>query len=152
MSDSNVWPGGATDKERLTDEQRTKREIFLRFHYADLKDSFKQLFALISIVFVFSASFGQNIITAASVIGYWKAYQFSPYVLFILSLAVCSVGYYMLGVAGDKATNLKLWKYWLPYWNNMEFDKCMLWSSWAFDISGGLFLLGLFLLVCVAFF
>jgi hypothetical protein len=147
MADSNVFKDTT-----LTDDDLVKRDIFLRFHYADSKDAFKQLFAVITAVFVFSATFGQKAGAAADVEWYWKLYYFSPYALFSLSLAICLVGYYVLGMAGDKATNLKIWGYWLPSWNDMEFSKCALRSSTALEVSGGVFLLGLLMLAVVAVF
>lgn len=144
MADSNVFKDAD-----VSDAEVLQRDIFLRFHYADAKDAFKQLFAVIAAVFVFSATFGQKAGTA-NVEWYWKLYYFSPYALFSLSLAICLVGYYMLGVAGDKATNLKLWGYWLPSWDRMEYMTCALRSSTAMELSGGVFLLGLFMLAVVA--
>ncbi len=147
MADSNVFK----DND-VTDDGIVRRDIFLRFHYADAKDAFKQLFTVIAAVFVFSATFGQKAGAAANVEWYWKLYYFSPYALFSLSLGICLVGYYMLGVAGDKATNLKLWGYWLPSWDRMEFTTCALRSSAAMELSGGMFLLGLLMLAVVAVF
>ena len=146
MADSNVF------KHELSDDDVVKRDIFLRFHYADVKDAFKQLFTIIAAVFAFSAAFVQKAGAAENVEWYWKVYYFSPYALFSLSLGICLVGYYMLGVAGDKATNIRLWDYWIPSWNKMEFTQCALRSSTALELSGGMFLVGLLMLAVVAAF
>lgn len=136
----------------LNDEDAAKREIFLRFHYADKKDAFKQMFAVIAGVFVFSATFGQRVIPSATDDLLCKLYFFSPFALFSLSLILCLVGYYMLGVAGDKATNLKLWRYWLKSWDEMHYHRCAVHSSTALEVSGGVFILGLFMLARIALF
>lgn len=128
----------------------TKRDIFLRFHYPDTKDAFKQLFGVIAGVFVFAATLGQKAAPAADTAWYWKLYYFSPYALFSLSLAICLVGYYLLGVAGDKATNLKLWKYVL--WAETPYTRWAVASSSLLELSGIAFLLGLFMLAVMAVF
>ena len=52
MSDTNVLPAG------LTDEEKAEREVFLRFHHADLKDVYKQALALYGGVFALAVTFG----------------------------------------------------------------------------------------------
>lgn len=144
MSESNVLPAG------FTDDEKAEREIFLRFHYPDLKDAYKQGFTVIAAVFVFSSTLGERVGARANVHWSWRLFSFSPYALFVLSLVVCSVGYYVLSVSGDKATNLGLWGFWIRSWNRMSFKACAQRATAMLQVSGGLFVMGLLMLAVVA--
>ncbi len=130
----------------------TDSETFLKVQYTDLKESFKQLFTLITGVFVFSATFGEKSGGDAAIGHLRRLFFFSPYIILMLALGLCCVGHYLLVIAGDKATGLKLWGYRLRSYEAKGFAEVAVDSSTALEAAGVLFLLGLLMLAVVAVF
>jgi hypothetical protein len=144
MSDPNVLPAG------LTDAEKAEREVFLRFHHAELKDVYKQALALYGGVFALAVTFGRDARAGAEVSRARRLLAFSPFALFFVALLVLSAGYYLLSVSGDKATTLNLWRYWLRAWDAKSYRECAIRATTLYQVAGACFLLGLLLLAIVA--
>ena len=100
--------------EGLNDQEKAKREIYLRTIYKDSKELYKQIFTLITGVIVLYSTLGKNDDFVEKLI---------VVVPLIFSLLLSVIGFYILKLAGEKATNLEVWKYFLKKFTNMDYKK-----------------------------
>lgn len=138
--------------KRKTDFTADDRDLFLRVQYADAKDAFKQLFTLIAGVVAVTAAFGDKSGAFAAPEWGWRLYYFSPYLFFVVALALCCAGYYVLMIAGEIATGLRLWGYLFSSYEDKTCPEVMVRSSRYLEFAGITFVFGLLMLGIVTVF
>lgn len=147
MNGRKVRKGEPTDANgQLPDDEVERREIFLSTLYTDARDTFKQLFTLNSAVIIFYATYAKDKIIKPNECGSVNGWDVATYIAFSLSMILCVVGYYMLQMASEKATNLQLWDFRLSLGRYHEYWGFALVANWCLEAAGFAFLIGVLLI------
>lgn len=118
--------------------------MFVKFKYPEIKDLLKHFLTLISASLVFSITFSEKIVNFTEATFTQKATLFSSWGVLIIALGACGLGIYTNYLAAERALER------ISGTLTSSFEKLAA-SSYLFqDIAGGLFGLGMVLLVVSA--
>jgi hypothetical protein len=122
-------------------KELTPSEMFLKYAYPETKDMCKQFLTLITTVLVISLTFSDKIVGFSSATNSAKWLVISSWTSFLLAIIFCGLGLlFVTMAAGDAAYGkVKNWKR-----ANNAYKMIV--------AAGGLFILGLVLLICTAIF
>jgi len=131
--------------ETSEDHERDRTQLFLRFHYPEVKDLSKHFITLISASLVFSVAFSDKIVEFRSAPIIQQVTLFLSWLLLIFALCASGFGLYLIFIAAEKASGSIIYEYKSDY-------RTLARRSYAFlDIAGIAFGSGLILLTITAF-
>lgn len=145
MSEKKVYRG------EVSEDDAERREIFLATYCKDATESFKQLFTLNSALLVFFGTFAKDKFFESNLGSNLELKAQLVYAALTSSLILCIFGLYLLQVAAEKATNINLWGYWLPWVERSEYSQCALVANWLLEGAGGTFIITVLLIGSVIF-
>lgn len=122
----------------------TREELFLRFHYAEVKDLTKHFLTLISGSLVLSVSFAEKILPLASATPWQKALLGGSWLALLLSLILAGAGLFINYLAGEQATGGIIYDY------QVAFRALVQRSYFCLDLAAMIFGLALALLAVTA--
>jgi hypothetical protein len=129
------------DKEAVGETQAEKVEqLFLRFHYAEVKDLTKHFLTLIAGSLVLSVSFADKILPLDTASIGQKGLLGACWLALLLSLVLAGFGLFTNYLAGEQAHGGIIYSY------GVDFRVLVRRSYRLLDLSAVVFALGLFLL------
>jgi hypothetical protein len=118
----------------LTEDEIEVREVYLNTVYKDSRASFIQLFTLTAGTLVlYTTLIKDNNVSNKEIV----------YFGLLASVVVSLIGFYILKIAGEKATNTGLWAYVIPAFNNMTFEDAALKADQFLETSGLIYIFAL---------
>ena len=122
----------------------TDEQVFVSFHYQEVKDLGKQFLTLISATLVFSVTFAEKILPFASATRFQKALLSLSWLILLASLAATGFGIYVNYLAASKAKGSVVYEY------QRDFRSLARMSYAALDLAAILYGLSLFVLATIA--
>ena len=129
----------------MSDTQpETPEQLFLRFHYAELKDLTKHFLTLIAGSLVLSVSFADKILPLTAATSFQKALLGGSWLALLISLVLAGAGLFINYLSGEQATGGIIYDY------QVEFRTLVRRSYVCLDLAAVIFGIALALLAATA--
>jgi hypothetical protein len=141
--DSASHPSTSADAENL-DRRKPDTEIFLGFHYNELKDLGKHFLTIVSAVLAFSVTFSERMVDFTKATPSQKALLISSWSFLIVAVVTAGTGIYLNFIAGARASGSIIKE------RKSDFKPLVRCTYRLYEIAGGCFVLSLILMATIA--